>query len=184
MAIRLQAELESRGVRVVMTKRSADENVSNEDRAATANRANADLFLRLHCDADTGRGIATFYPDRQGSKNGVRGPSRETIAESRRRARQFHAALIASLDGALPDRGLRTDQKTAVGRRQGGALTGSIYSRVPVLLVEMCVLTNPKDEAFIISEKGQQRLTRALADGTVAALRPREGGARTERASD
>jgi N-acetylmuramoyl-L-alanine amidase len=71
--------------------------------------------------------------------------------------------------GVLKDRGLHADTATRVGGTQG-ALTGSIYSHVPVVLIEMCVLTNPRDEAFIASQSGQDRMAQGLADGVSAAI--------------
>ena len=59
--------------------------------------------------------------------------------------------------------------QTAVGGRQG-ALTGSVFSKVPVLLVEMVVLTNAKDEAFILSKQGRALMVDALAKGVLAAV--------------
>ncbi len=171
MALRLKAELERQGITVVLTKKSAEENVESKERTEVANAVHADLFLRLHCDAVPDTGIATFYPDRKGTKDGVRGPEQQIIGSSHRAARAFHAALLKSLAGALRDRGIRTDNQTQVGKQLGGALTGSIYSHVPVLLIEMCVLTNHKDEAFLASEAGQQKLTCALAAGVVASIK-------------
>lgn len=153
MAQKLRAELQQRGVTVVLTKRNQNEDVPNEMRAEIANRNRANLLLRLHCDAGRDSGIATFYPNRQGVRNGVRGPSREVMEASRADAFVFHAALIRSLQGALPNRGVRGDSQTAVGSKQG-ALTGSIYAQVPVLLVEMAVITNRRDEAFLASSNG------------------------------
>jgi len=49
-------------------------------------------------------------------------------------------------------------------------LTGSIFSQVPVVLAEMCVLSNRKDEAFILQEKNQDQLARAMAAGVQAVL--------------
>jgi N-acetylmuramoyl-L-alanine amidase len=73
------------------------------------------------------------------------------------------------LRGHLNDRGVRTEQQTAVGKKNG-ALIGSIFSEVPVILVEMAVLTQPKDEAFIGNKKGQLIMAKALFAGTKAAL--------------
>ena len=67
--------------------------------------------------------------------------------------------------------------KTAVGGRQG-ALTGSIFSEVPVVLVEMATITLRGDEAFMASERGQARMARALAAGVRAALAPDGAGQR------
>ena len=69
----------------------------------------------------------------------------------------------------MADQGLMSDLKTAVGGRQG-ALTGSIFSQVPVVLVEMATITLKDDEAFMLSEKGQRRMAEALRAGAEAAL--------------
>ena len=169
VALKLKADLEKSGLTVVLTKQNVTENVTNENRAAIANKNNAALFLRLHCDAGKESGFATFYPAKSGVKDGVRGPSLEVIAASKKAAVVFHPAAIADLAGALKSRGIRTDKQTAIGSKQG-ALTGSIFSKVPVVLVEMCVLSNAKDEAFILKEQNQERLAHALAEGVRAVL--------------
>ncbi|MBV9851802.1 MAG: N-acetylmuramoyl-L-alanine amidase [Armatimonadetes bacterium] len=166
----LKPLLEAEGARVVMTKISEDEVVTNRRRAEIANAAHADLFLRLHCDAASRSGLATFYPDRQGRAHGHVGPSSAVIAASRRAARLFHPAVIAALDGALTDRGIKGDSATGVGGRQG-ALTGSIFSRVPALTVEMVVLTESHDYRFIRAPAGQRKMARALLVGVEAYAR-------------
>ena len=171
MAQKLQAALEAKGVNVILTKDDQDANIGNDERARIANRAHADLFIRLHCDSGSDNGIATFYPANQGTIRGKTGPREEVIAQSRSCARAFHPALLKALHGALHNRGIRTDAQTAVGGKLGGALEGSIYSEVPVILVEMCVLDNRKDEEFIASEEGQNRLARAMAEGALAAVK-------------
>jgi N-acetylmuramoyl-L-alanine amidase len=170
VSLKIKKILEEEGWTVVLTKSREREFVRNRDRAMVANRANADLMVRLHCDSTGGSGTATFYPDRQGFKQGVRGPQRYVIQRSREMATVFHRAMMQSLKGSLRDRGLSPDMKTLIGSRQG-ALTGSIFSRVPVLLVEMCVLTHPADEAFIATEAGQMKMANAIADGIRAAIR-------------
>jgi N-acetylmuramoyl-L-alanine amidase len=167
-AILLKHDLEADGFHVVMTKDRAEEFVTNERRAEIANESHASLLIRLHCDADAGTGIATYAPDRQGIVNGVRGPSKQVIQESSIALSAFHAALINSLNGLLADRGMFADTSTRIGGKQG-ALTGSIYSKVPVLLVEMCVLTNPHDEAIMSSPAGQSKIAAAMAAGVKAA---------------
>lgn len=169
VAQRLKAKLEAAGVKVVTTKTAESQYVTNMARSRIANAAHADLFVRLHCDASTDSGFAVYYPDRQGVAHGRTGPSKALLARLAPMARRFHAALAQALRGELKDDGLRSDVRTAVGARQG-ALTGSIFSEVPVVLVEMCVLTNPRDEAFIASARGQERMAEALARATLAAL--------------
>ena len=64
----------------------------------------------------------------------------------------------------LKDGGVRGDSKTAVGEKQG-ALTGSIFSEIPVVLVEMVTLSNPRDARFIKDVAGRRLMAQAIADG-------------------
>jgi N-acetylmuramoyl-L-alanine amidase len=170
MALLVKDLLRERGATIVLTKSREREMVKNRRRAEIANAANADLMLRLHCDAEGRTGASVYYPDRPGrSSDGMRGPSAAVIAISRKAGQAFHPAFRAELNGVFADRGLLTDAQTFIGGKQG-ALTGSIYSKVPVLLVEMCVLTSPADEAFITSKSGEARMARALAKGAEAAV--------------
>ena len=59
---------------------------------------------------------------------------------------------------------MRGDSKTQVGSNQG-ALTFSIFSKIPTITIEMAVLTNKHDAAFIKSDAGQEKMAQALAAG-------------------
>jgi N-acetylmuramoyl-L-alanine amidase len=173
VAEKLREALAARGYEVVLTKSSEGELVRNKERALVANRARAALMIRLHCDASAERGFAVYYPDRPGkAKDGTTGPGRGVIEESRRAAEAVHAGLAEGLDGALRDNGVRTDYQTKVGREQGGALTGSIFSEVPVVTVEMVTLSDPGDAEFIKTEEGQRRMAEAIADGVARFVAP------------
>lgn len=169
VAIILQDLLKQNGYKVVMTKSSQNQKVSNKVRAEIANKAKVDLMLRLHCDSASDSGFASYYPATQGSVNGVKGPSAEVMAESKAAAQKFHPAVIRALKGSIADRGLKTDRQTAIGGKQG-ALTGSIYAKVPVILVEMCVLQSKHDDAFMGTAAGQRKMAEALFAGIEAAL--------------
>lgn len=169
MARRLKGLLEKDGYRVVMTKASEGEFVRNRRRAEVANAAGAALMVRLHCDGSPRPGFAVYYPDRQGKAEGTTGPSADVIRRTAPLARRFHAALAAGLKGSLDDQGLMSDVKTAVGSKQG-ALTGSVFSAVPVVLVEMATITLRHDEVFLLSESGQAQMAAALEAGVRAAL--------------
>ena len=60
--------------------------------------------------------------------------------------------------------GVRGDSRTQVGANQG-ALTFSIFSKIPTITIEMAVLTNPRDARFIKSEEGQEKTAQAIAAG-------------------
>jgi N-acetylmuramoyl-L-alanine amidase len=164
VALKLRALLEAKGIRTVMTKSAEGQLVKNRDRALTANRARAALMVRLHCDAGADSGFALYAPDRQGSVQGIRGPSPEVIERSQQAARTIHKGMAQSLGEALKDGGVRGDSRTYIGSRQG-ALTGSIFSEVPVVTIEMVVLSNRADAEFIKSEQGQNKMAEAIAAG-------------------
>lgn len=169
VALALRDELRARGFEVLLTKQSESQLVTNRERAEIGNRANAMVMVRLHCDASRDSGFAVYHPDRQGTVDGVTGPAAEVIASSRAAAQIIHAAMSAALRDHLKDGGVRGDSRTLVGSRQG-ALTGSIHSRIPAVLVEMVTLSNPRDAEFITGDDGQRAMARAIADG-VANLR-------------
>ena len=171
VALKLREALQARGFEVVLTKSREDELVRNRDRAEVANRARAALMVRLHCDASVESGFAVYYPDRAGrARDGRVGPGRAVIEGSRRAAESVRAAMAEGLGEDLRDNGVRTDYQTKVGREQGGALTGSIYSQVPVVTVEMVVLSDAGDAEFIKAEEGRRRMAEAIADGVARFL--------------
>lgn len=162
----LQQLLAAQGFAVIMTKSREDQLVRNKERAQIANAAGAALMVRLHCDATNDSGFALYYPDRQGTVDGVTGPSDSVRHKSRQAAVTIHSEMAKTLHGELKDGGVRGDSKTLIGSKQG-ALTGSIFSQVPVVTIEMVVLSNRADAAFIKSEAGQQKMAQAIAAGVV-----------------
>jgi N-acetylmuramoyl-L-alanine amidase len=169
VALKLRADLEARGITVCMTKTREDTLVRNRDRAEIANRAGAALLVRLHCDEGRDSGFTVYYPDRAGTAEGRTGPPASVQAASARAAEIIHREMAEALRGRLHDAGAHGDIKTNIGSRQG-ALTGSIFSEVPIVLIEMVVLSHPSDAAFIASDSGSSELAAALAAGIVAAV--------------
>ena len=166
----MKALLEAEGIKVVMTKSREDEVVTNKERAMIANQEKAAIMIRLHCDASTDSGYAVYSPDRQGTVQGMTGPSQQIIAQSKVAADSVHQGMATALEGVLKDGGVRGDSKTFVGSKQG-ALTGSIFSQVPAVLIEMVVLSNKDDADFIKTEAGQMRMAKAIAQGLTLYLK-------------
>ena len=169
VALLLRQRLESDGLKVVLTKNSETEFVTNRHRAEIANAAKASLLLRLHADEGASSGFTVYYPSRRGNWHGIEGPSPEVLASSKRAAALFHRAFAASLSGQLKDNGLRGEEGTLIGGKQG-ALTGSIFSEVPTLLVEMIFLTSRPDAEWIKQESNKRAMVQALAAGVHAIL--------------
>lgn len=164
VAQRLRQILTRDGIKVVMTRSQERRLVTNRKRAEIANGAHATLLIRLHCDASPGSGYALYYPDRKGKAHGVTGPSDRVIIESKHAAELLHVGVSSSLQRKLKDCGIKGDSSTLIGSRQG-ALTGSIFSLVPVVTIEMVVLSNKSDARFIGERAGQNAMAEALAKG-------------------
>ncbi len=171
VAKKLEALLKEAGAEVKLTKNREREMVRNRKRAEIANAFGADLMVRLHCDSEASTGFAVYIPTRPGrAADGGVGPSREVIRTCAALGKTFHKGFSTAMQGSpLRNRGLKSDLETSVGGKQG-ALTGSIYSKVPVVLIEMCVLTNPIDDSYMASEAGQRRVAESICAGVVAAL--------------
>lgn len=168
VAVRLMRRLNARRIGWVTTKTSEKQRVTNRARAERANAVGADLMIRLHCDVGSGRGFSWYYPDRASRHQGVVGPSRSVQLASRDAAWTLNNAMIPVLRGHLPANPIKTDAATYVGGKNGGALIGSIHSKVPTALIEMCFINNRRDAHFINSVQGQEKMAEALEAGILA----------------
>lgn len=170
MARLLERQLVAEGLEVLLTRSDSLQSMTNRARAEMANCAGPALMVRLHADAGPIRGFAVFYADREGRAQGRTGPPPNVRAASERWAAIIEREMRQRLPAqGLPARGMIGESRSAVGSRQG-ALTGSIFSQVPTVLVEMVVLTNAQDAAFIKSGDGQLALVDAMARGIQAGI--------------
>ncbi|HEY2164219.1 MAG TPA: N-acetylmuramoyl-L-alanine amidase [Gemmatimonadaceae bacterium] len=164
VAQRLATLLRAQGYAVVLTKPAERTMVTNVERARIGNAAKATLVVRLHCDASPDSGYAIYHPDREATVQGHTGPSKAVMGASAAAAESLHVSMSRTLAGKLKDGGVRGDSKTAIGAKQG-ALTGSVFSDVPVVLIEMVTLSNARDAAFIKQPAGQSLMAQAIAQG-------------------
>ncbi len=173
LSLKTKEFLRRSGVKVVLTKSKESEKVTNKERATIANESGAQLLLRVHADAGKHSGFGTFYPDKSAKVGGVYGSSQKVLSGSAVAAKAFHREVIDQLKDFLKDAGLKTDRATAIGSKQG-ALTGSVFSKIPVILVETCVLSNPVDEAKVATREGRLKIAEAMAKGIIKALKALE----------
>src|SRR5258706_13628416 len=157
VALKLKGILEAKGFNVIMTKSRENELVRNIDRARVGNSSGAALMVRLHCDAGNDEGFAVYSPDRQATKDNTTGPRLAVIEESKLLAEAIDREMSKKLVPDLKDGGVRGDSRTAIGSQQG-ALTASIFSQIPIVTIEMVVLSNKADAEFIKNDAGQQKM--------------------------
>jgi len=157
IALKLKKALEANGVEVRMVRSTEDVNISNSERAAVANDASADLFIRLHCDGggdSSVHGLSTLVP----AKNKWTAP---IVAESAAAGKLIHRSVI-SATGAT-DRGIVTRSD----------LSGFNWSKVPTVLVEMGFMSNSAEDRKLNSASYQDELTQGISEGTMQYLESR-----------
>lgn len=153
VSLKLQAELEARGYQVVMVRTSHDVNISNSERAAVANNAGADAFIRVHANGsdDSGEnGILTICPT---SANPFMGSLYS----------QCRSLSECVLDGAV--------NATGANKKyiwETDTMSGINWCTVPVTIVEMGFMTNPTEDQNMATDSYQNQLAAGIADGVDA----------------
>jgi N-acetylmuramoyl-L-alanine amidase len=147
IALKLRAELESLGARVVMT-RTRDADVSLTDRSRMGNEIGADLFVSIHNDSNersnSASGTSTYYHNSD--------PSSRALATCVQ-----HAVMATT---GLPSRGVLSD--TVMYHSGFAVLRGSA---MPAVLCEVAYINNQTDRRKLIDPQFQQRVAKAVADG-------------------
>ena len=145
VALLLKELLEELGAEVLMTRETADVNVSNMERALMMNEWGADVVVRLHCNGSTNHAV-----------HGMGMYIRKTGAcaeESEALARCLMKCMTA-----------RTGAK-AQGVYKRDTYTGLNWSTVPCVLVEMGYMTNADEDRKLNDPAYQTLLALGLAEG-------------------
>lgn len=173
------------GVEVVYT-RNTDKFVELRERCAMANRADADLFISIHCNAHTtgaAYGTETFVMGLTREKANLEVAKRENSVifleeDYEENYEGFdpndpQGAIVAQLSSnAYLDQSIRLadliqDQfRERVGRHDRGVKQSVLYvldfTAMPSVLIELGFLTNRSEEDFLNTKKGKEYMASAI----------------------
>lgn len=147
-ALILKDLLMQKGYEVVMTREVNEVNVSNVERAEIANKAQADMTIRLHCDSigNGGKsGAVLIVPSKAGTHTaGIYKPSYD-----------YAQLLKKTLEG----KGVKVN-----GIFERGDMTGFNWSKVPVVIFEMGFMSNWNEDRMLSDKGYQQKLMEAVVE--------------------
>lgn len=149
----LQAELEERGYTIVMIRDSHDVDISNKERAETANTSGAEIFLRIHANGSeksSVHGTLTIC-------NTASSPYNPGIHDESLRLSQEVLSHMVALMGSK-DRGVwETD-----------TMSGINWCTIPVTIIEMGYMSNEEEDKLMQTADYQERIVQGIADGVDA----------------
>ena len=150
LALRLQDALETKGYTVVMCRTQNDVHISNSERAQIANSVGADIFIRIHANGSSDSSANGAMTICQTNEN----PYNSELYEESKLLSEIILDELVSSTGCSREYVWETD-----------TMSGINWSQVPTTIVEVGYMTNPDEEALLLSDSYQQLIVAGLVNG-------------------
>lgn len=150
VAEKVQMKLEERGYQVIMVRTAHDVDISNSERAAVANEAGADAFIRIHANGSensSANGAMTICQT-------VNNPYNGSLYEESKALSSCVLDEMVNMTGARKEYVWETD-----------SMSGINWCQVPVTIVEMGYMSNPEEDAKLAEEEYQYKIAEGIANG-------------------
>lgn len=155
IALQLRDELTARGYAVVLTRETADVQISNAERAQIANDYDADVYLRIHANGAENSAVNGAMTICTTSKN----PFVPQMYAENYRLSECVLNAYCEVTGTKKERIWETD-----------SMSGNNWSNVPTTMIEMGYMTNREEDLRMADPDHQRLMVQGIADGIDAYL--------------
>ena len=149
---KLRDELKARGYTVIMTRTTHDVHLTNIERAKIANKAKADILVRIHAnDVDGASSLNGVLCYAAGSNNPYL--KHKVITRGQRLA-------VLIRDAQAKETGQNRQENI-----YANDMTGINWAAMPSVIVEMGFMSNPTEDLKMANSGFQKKIARGIANG-------------------
>ena len=146
----LKTELEKRGYTVYMTRDTHDVKISNMERAQYATQVNADIYFRIHANgagSSSANGAMMLTPS----------ASNPYVANLASKSKTLSQDVLTAYCQATGMKNL--------GVQANDTMTGLNWATMPMTLIELGFMTNPRDDKNMEDAAYQVKMVQGMSNG-------------------
>ncbi|MBO4364225.1 MAG: N-acetylmuramoyl-L-alanine amidase [Clostridia bacterium] len=155
ISLKIKAHLEALGATVVMTRETADVDLSNIDRAEICNKANCHIVLRIHCNGADNPAVNGVEAWIRG--NGDGSDEYKALGAYEKKLAEALLTYYCEATGATK-RNVNTSDN----------YTGLNWSTVPSIIIECGFMSNEEEDNLLVSPDYQEKIATGIANWAVA----------------